>query len=647
MTKVNINENGASWVIRGIVGNAPQDQRKSVLEKYYKKVLSSQELQEKNPNLDIIGKYGEDNFFFQDNDGQVTVYNPPGFDLNDISSVGRDVASTLGGIGGGIVASPGVATTPIGVALGSEMAGQLYDRITDFQTPGGVNRPLGKELLRAGENIGIEAIGGKIADSAMRGVKKGIQKGVQTLTNIKPGQRASDFDRINVQPTVATLTGSRGVANVEEALSGQIFAADIIGASRDKLQKQLQGVVSKISNKIGQTQKNLEDVGGIIKSGSLNFFEKIQAKKDNLYSTAFDAAGNVQVNLNNIRTLKTTLENELSSAPNTLKNIYKPSLDKINNILKDAENGTLPLGVLRQVRTEIGRIIGPASKGKIKIESSGDGKLNAIYGALSEDIFSAVKNANPQAAKLLKKADQYTKFVSAKTGGIEKTIEQIQKKGLDSQVYSFALQGGKDGTQRIKEVFKTLTKPERDSVASTIFSKLGYNKADPNAGWSPTTFINEWDKLDVGVKNILFRRPRFKEIAKEIDSLVRVVRTVDERRLLNNPSGTARVSLTGQNILSLASAGGLVFLGEPGIAATVVGSSVLAPRYAAKLLTSPKFIRWLKSTAQVANKGVNPISIQFGKLATLPGKDGELAEAINAFTGNLNENFSLPTVNLE
>ena len=64
-------------------------------------------------------------------------------------------------------------------------------------------------------------------------------------------------------------------------------------------------------------------------------------------------------------------------------------------------------------------------------------------------------------------------------------------------------------------------------------------------------------------------------------------------------------------------------------------------------MTSPRFIRWLKSTAQVANKGVNPLSIQFGKLAALPGKDGELAEAINAFTGNLSQNLSLPTVNIE
>ena len=646
MAKSKINESGASAGLRSLVADAPNDKKKSVLEQYYSKVFTTAELQAKNPKLKLIDKYGEDNFFFVDEDNKLNVFNPPGIEMGDIAAGGRELASLVGGGIGGMVTSPGLVTTPTGVAFGSEIAGQLYDNILNYIMGSKEQRTLPQNLIRAGENIGMEAIGGKLADSAMRGIKTGIQKGTQTLTGIRPGQRARDFDNIGVQPTVATLTGSRGVANVEEVLGGNIFAADIIGASRDKLQKQLQDVVGKITTELGEAAPSIENVGTIIKTGAKNYFKKIQAKKESLYGAAFDAAGNVNVNLNNIRTLKASLENEVASAPNTLKSIYKPSLDKINNLLKDATDGSVPLNVARQIRTEIGNIIGPATPGKIKIESTGDGKLNAIYGALSKDIFSSVDAASPQASRLLKKADQYTKFVSKKTGGVEKTIEDIQNKALDSQIFTFAMQGGKQGSQRIREVFKTLTVPERDAVSSTIFSRLGYNKADPNSGWSPTTFINEWDKLDTGVKKILFSRPRQKEIAKEIDSLVRVVRIVNERRLLNNPSGTGRVNIGFANVSSLLASGGLILAGQP-VAGTALGATVLAPRFAAKLMTSPKFIRWVKSTAQVANKGVNPLAIQFGKLAALPGKDGELAEAINAFTGNLSQNLSLPTINVE
>ena len=644
--QVSINEDGASFAIRAAVGNAPDNQRKSILEKYYSKVYTAQDLQKANPNLDIENKYGADNLFFLDKNENLTVYNPPGLDWGDIPSVGREFASGVGGFIGGAVTSPGVVTTPVGVAMGSEMGGQLYDVVSDALTPGGVKRPLGQNIIRAGENIGMEAVGGAAADKLLKGVQSGIKKGTQTLTGIRPSQRAKDFDNIGVQPTVATLTGSRGVANVEEVLGGNIFAADIIGASRQKLQDQLQNVVGKITKDLGDAAPSIQDVGTIIKTGSKNYFDKIQNKKETLYGAAFDAAGNAKVNLNNIRTLKANLENELATAPNTLKSIYKPSLDKINNLLNDATDGSVPLSVARQIRTEIGKIIGPATPGKIKIESTGDGKLNAIYGALSKDIFSSVDAVSSEASRLLKKADQYNKFVSKKTGGVEKTIETIQNKALDSQIFSFAMQGGKEGSQRIKEVFKTLTKPERDAVSSTIFSRLGYNKADPNSGWSPTTFLNEWDKLDTGVKRVLFNRPRQKEIAKEIDSLVRVVRTVDERRLLNNPSRTGSVNIGFANVSSLFAAGGLILAGQP-VAGAAVGGTVLAPRYAAKLMTSPKFIRWVKSTAQVANTAPNQLVTQFGKLAALPGKDGELAEAINAFTGNLSQTLSLPTVNLE
>ena len=57
-------------------------------------------------------------------------------------------------------------------------------------------------------------------------------------------------------------------------------------------------------------------------------------------------------------------------------------------------------------------------------------------------------------------------------------------------------------------------------------------------------------------------------------------------------------------------------------------------------MTSPKFLRWLKSTAQVVNKGVNPLSVQLGRLAALPGKDAELGEAVNAFVLNLQDSIT-------
>ena len=64
--QVSIDESGASFAIRAAVGNAPNDQRKSILERYYPKVYTAQDLQKANPDLDIENKYGADNLFFLD-----------------------------------------------------------------------------------------------------------------------------------------------------------------------------------------------------------------------------------------------------------------------------------------------------------------------------------------------------------------------------------------------------------------------------------------------------------------------------------------------------------------------------------------------------------------------------------------------------
>ena len=647
MAKSKINESGASAGLRSLVADAPNDKKKTVLQQYFSKVFTTSELQKKNPKLKLLDKYGEDNFFYVDKSNKLNVFNPPGLEMGDIAAGGREIASLVGGGAGGIIGSPGLVTTPLAVAMGSEMGGQAYDNILNYLMGSKEQRTLPENIVRAGENIGMEAVGGKIADSAYRGIKSGLKKGTQTLTGIRPGQRASDFDKIGVQPTFSTLTGSRGVAGIENVLEGNVFAADIIGEARDKLTKSLQNVSKKITNKLGN-KTTKEEAGSLIRETSSNFFEKIQAKKNDLYTAAFDAAGNVNVDLGNLKILKADLETQLASAPNTFKDILAPSLKRINGLLKDAEanGGVIPLNIARTARTEIGKIIGPATPGKIKIETTGDGKLNAIYKSLSQDIFKSVDAASPNAARLLKKADAYTKYVSKKTGGIEETIAKIQSKGLDSTVYDFALQGGKDGGQRIRDVFKTLGRNERDTISATVFSKLGFSKQNTEAAWSPTTFMNNWDKLDKAAKNILFRSPRFKELAKEIDSLVRITRVVDERRLLDNPSGTAKVNTARASLRNLVLSGGLA-LYNPVAGGVAFTGSTLAPRYAAKLMTSPKFLRWLKSTAQVSNQGANPLAIQIGKLAVLPGKDGELAEAINAFTGNLSENLSLPTVNIE
>ena len=664
MAKAEISQEGAPIAVRMQLKSAPVEQRKEILSKYFDKAFTAQEMLDANPDLDIKGLGGMDQLFYLEN-GQMKLVDPPGFiqsvfplkiDLGDIAESGRDVASTIGGgLGGTAALVAGQAgpqaltpeeiyTVPAAAAVGAETAGNLYDMSIAAMTPGGIDRGSPVEQMgRTTTNLGLEFAGGRLGDMATRGFNTAIQKGTQRLSGIMPGQRADDFSKLNIDGTAATLTGRPSVANLEESLGGSLFAADIIGASRDKLLKQLSDTTDKIANKFGAPAGSKEEVGAVIRQGALAAFDKIEDKKTKLYDAAYDAAGSVNVNFQNLRTLKAELESELAQAPQSLKGSLGPAIAQIDVILKDAaqNNGLLPLQAMRSVRTALGKTIGKPIPGAIRIMKQGDERLPSIYKSLTADISEAVSDASPDAARLLRRADDYTRFTAKENLAV---IDKISKRGLDSQVFDFAVFGSAKGGQRIRDVFKNLSRDERDAVSSSVISQLGYRgNASEGAEWSARTFITNWQRLDKNAKQVLFGAPRFREVAKELNSLARVAKVTAERAAADNVSRTGNVLTTSGQLLPLLAAGGLALGGQFEAAQTALGvgtTTILAPRYAAKLMTSPKFLRWLKSTAQVANKGVNPLSVQLGRLAILPGKDPELAEAVNAFVANMQANIT-------
>ena len=664
MAKATINQEGAPISIRMQVASAPSEQRKRVLGQYFDKVFTADEMLQANPDLDIDKLGGMNQLFFLDN-GEMKLVDPPGFiqsvfppkiDVGDIAEGGRDVASTIGGGLAGTAAllagqaGPQVATpeeiytVPAAAALGAETAGNLYDMSIAAMTPGGIDRGTPtQQMTRTAGNLGLEFAGGRAGDAITRGTKNLVQRGVQRLSGISPGQRADDFANLGIEGTAATLTGSRTVANLEETLGSTPFAADIIGDSRDKLLRQLSEANEKIARKFGPPAGSKEEAGAMIRAGSIATFDKIADRKNKLYDAAYDAAGDVAVNFGNLRALKAELQTELAQAPNALKPSLAPALAQIDVILKDAakNGGVLPLSAMRTVRTAVGQTIGKPTPGSVRVFREGDKRLPSIYKALTDDIAAAVTEAGPDASRLLRKADQYTKFTAKENLPV---IDKIAKRGLDSQVFDFALQGKEKGGQRIRQVFANLSRDERDAVSASVISQLGYRgNASEGAEWSASTFMTNWERMDKNAKKILFGAPRFREVAKELNSLVNIARTTRERAALDNRSRTGNtVAALTTTIVPLMAAGGLLAVGQPTAAGSVAAATapaILTPRYAAKLMTSPKFIRWLKSTAQVANQGVNPLSIQIGRLAILPGKDGELAEAVNAFAANMQANL--------
>ena len=664
------NMQGSPFTVRRAVGQAPIEKKLEVLKQFYPNARTAEDFFRLNPkiketlgvSLDDVGK---DNFFYVDN-GKLEIFNKPGFfrgkfpfvDTGDIMESGRDVTSAAGGIAGGIAAAvagqagPQIATpeeiytVPAGAALGSEMFARAYDVAVDITSGVNIpNRGFIDETKRSAKNIAIEFGAGKLGDIGMDGIRNIFKYGGEMVSGIKPGQLLNDFYTLGIEPTFGLLSNRRSLANIEEVLLGNPLSADAIIKQRNDVLNAIRKSTERLTKKFGSAAESKEEAGQLIIDATQDAKTKFKLRQETLYGAAYDAAGDVSSELANLRQLKDFLTSQKKLAPSTLGKDISPAINQINAILRDASanNNALPLDILRGIRTQIGKNLGPI-KGKIKIAKEGDEYLSSIYDALTKDMNAAVKTAdNNEALLLLTKADRYTRLNN--NLNVRKVFNEIDKKKLPSQVFDFAMQGSDAGATRINSILRNLNSEQRGALSATVLGRLGYRSGQD---FSASTFLTNWKKLNPKVKQALFGAEKYREMSKELNSLIRILDVAVERGRAENVSKTATIMQTLGTMTSLMTSGGLLtygaFSGQPGVAAAggVTASIALSPVAISTLITSPKFIRWMKGTAQATAKNPNQLAVQLSRLAVIGERDSELAPAINEYLNNIAITLTLP-----
>ena len=146
----------------------------------------------------------------------------------------------------------------------------------------------------------------------------------------------------------------------------------------------------------------------------------------------------------------------------------------------------------------------------------------------------------------------------------------------------------------------------------------------------------------------MFGANKYREMTKELNSLVRILDVAVERGKAENVSKTATIIQTIGTINSLFAAGGLVTYGvvsgSPGSGAAggILAGAAMTPVAISTLITSPKFIRWMKGTAQATAKNPNQLAVQLARLGVIAERDSELAPAINEYMNNMIVTLTLP-----
>lgn len=624
---------GAPAMVRAVVGSSPEADRLANIQQYF-------------PDAQ---PYDGDNFVYTDpKSGRPTLYNPPGFDMGDIPAVAREGAQAVGSAfgatlfgGGALVAGqlgPQILTpeelvtvplaTAAGAGLGSEAGASVFDFVFSLLTPRIDTRNFGERMLDTAEGVLSAGAGQRAGELLGQGISAGVRK---VVGGSRPAaiRMADAFRNLHIDPPAGAVSGSRGVQVTEKMLENSPFSAATLQRQAQRVLDEVSAAARKTATSFGDP-KTKEGAGIVIKDAAVKVAARFGFKQEEIYDAAFDLIGaDTRVAVPAVMALRETMETELAAAPKSLRSALAPAIAVLRSVETDAAEG-IPFSALRQVRTMIGRDLAtPVLAGSSGAKNEG---LKRIYGALTEDLSNAAKQAGPEAAKKLAVADRYTRLFMTTAN---ETMQEISEKSPES-AFDFAMHAAKDGGSALTRMRKHFTPEEWDTVAATVLSRLGLAKPHvqdvSGEAFSVSTFLTNWNRLAPEAKKALFGGKRYEDLAPALDDLVTAIGALKNTEKLANTSNTAGQVNAYMALHVLSSGiGGMVLGGDVESAGTGVLSAVVAPHVAARLITNPKFIRWLGS----ALPDQSAIGPHIGRLVGIAADEPYIADAIAEYLQTL------------
>lgn len=612
---------GAPAAVRAIVGSAPDQDRLANLRKYYPDAQPS----------------GEDNFTFTDpTTGRSTLYNPPGLDVGDVASVGREAAQMIGATGGGIAAAAGAAPTgfmaapvavPVGAALGSQGAGELYDRIMNYFNGTVDTRGLGQRMSDVGSGVLLESSLGKLGSEIGPTFSRMVSGFKNRFTGATGQQLANDFRQIGANPSAGAMSGSRAIQTVENAVSGTAGGAGIMQRSDEALLDDLGREAERVALKFGPTQTK-EGVGAAIKQAAQSAVGRFTDRSDELYDLA---SRKIDPSLRAAPQNTMNLINEVwnspisSDLPGTSKAVINPKVGSLmqsfaDDITRAGGDGQVSYRALKSLRSRVGKILGDP----VGYPDFDRAQMKALYGSLSQDLDTIAQGAGGDAFKAHQLANRYYR---QNIGKNVEFLEDVISKQTDEQAYNYVFGGIKDGGSKLRTLRRNVKPEEWDMVAGSTLWKMGQATPGQQGAsgnlFSPATFLTNWNAMSPEAKASMFGGTRYATLRPQLDRLVRVSAAVKDTAATRNTSNTGR-SLA---VLGLLGSAGTLATGDVQGGAAAIAGGIVAPRVTAKLLTNPKFVNWLADTAsKPAN--YNGWGASMGRLVAIAKGEPDIREEI-------------------
>lgn len=281
--------------------------------------------------------------------------------------------------------------------------------------------------------------------------------------------------------------------------------------------------------------------------------------------------------------------------------------DHISELLGQMVDGKLPYEAVKKLRTLVGD---EASNVSIASDVPRS-KWKALYAALSDDLKGAAEAQGPDAMRAWKRANAYYR---AGQNRIDTIAHVVDKSGGPEAIFNAATSGTREGATTLRAVMQSLQPEEQKVLASVVVRRLG--RATPGqqnaAGdqFSMSSYLTNWNRLSPEARRALFGRfgPKFSQDMDHLATMAENVRAGS--KVFANPSGTAgsasQIGAWASALTSLAS-------GHPS-GAVGVGAVAGVGNLAARLMTNPRFVNWLRGQQ---TKGLAPQMANYANLLNM------------------------------
>lgn len=618
---------GAPGVVRNAVGGAPNKDRLATLQRYY-------------PDAQ---PYDGDNFTFTDPETRrATLYNPRGLDFGDLPSITPELAELLGGIGGGALGVLSAAPTgmmsapvavPVGVGLGAAAGREAENLLAKWMTERQDTRSMPERLADTGITAGVNAAGQKASDLAIDGAKALIGPSVRrAFTGADAPAMAAAYRDLGITPMAGPVSGSRAVQSLEHWVGNTPGGAATMQQAREKSMGELKAAADGLAGRYGNI-RTAQQAGELLKEGAQQAGNKFSTRiNTELIPRTMTAlgGGDIPVTAPATEALRKEFTDTVGRAASRAPEL-KSAIEATTAITDDVASGGLQFRDLMANRTRVGADL---ARPDVSGYRPGEGASMArVYGGISDDLRGAARGVSPEAEKALATQDRYIRLNHNVNMPV---LDEVGKKTEEQAWQLVEGSTNKLGSGKLMALRRSVQPEQWDDVAATFLQRMGrpnpgaagaLGMDDVAAEFSPATFLTNWNKMAPEARRAVFGGSRYKELAPELDKLVKVTASLKDAEKAGNPSGTSRILLWS----GLGPGLGLTAVGNVGAGAATIGGVVAAPWAASKLLTSPSFVKWLSSSPMTVTSNPQSLSRHLGRLVTIAEAEPEIRDAAGSY----------------